>query len=142
MSSKIRNYKDLLQEEERLVELLKVQKLRLEADISDIKDEAKPVIDVFSIAGKLSVRHNSYALVNTVVDLIIARMFSKSPFLVWLIFPTILSNLSSHYIPKLVPVVKNLLAKKLRSNQKEKAEPPEFIPILPLKNGHKEEALL
>lgn len=143
MSSRITNYKELLAEEQRLLAQLKIQKMRIDADLSDLKNEAKPVIDVFSFAGKVVSRNNSNAVVNTLVDLLIARIFSKSNFFVWLIFPTLLSNLSSHLVPKLIPAIKQLAAKSRGSSKEHEAtrEDEEFIPTLVHENGHKEKVL-
>lgn len=138
MSNKIRNYKDLQEEEERLLTLLKLQKMRLEADIAELKNEARPVINVFSFAGKLTTRDNSHSMINAVVDLLIARMFAKSSFLVWLIFPTLISNLSSHYIPKLIPKLRHLIGKMQKDGEIPAEDSPDFIPVMPHENGHKE----
>jgi hypothetical protein len=113
----INTYDDLVRERERLKDLLKVQRTQIQRDFNDLKDEFKPVIHVSSTLGKLLSREDGKdpvvaAGTNIGIDLLTTTLFSKSNFLLRLILPAILKNLSSHYLPKPGPVIKKPIVKK------------------------------
>jgi hypothetical protein len=88
-----------------LKELLKIQKAQISKDLGEIREEFTPVVLASEMFGKLLNREDGKdALVatgtNLTIDLLVNKLFAKSNFLVRLILPVILKNLSSHYIPK------------------------------------------
>jgi len=104
---------DLLKEKERLTELLKIQKAQIAIDIMEVKEEFRPVVIASEMVGKLFSREDGKdALVSTgtnlTIDLLIGKIFSKSNFIVRLLLPAILKNLTSHYIPKAPPIRKSV----------------------------------
>jgi hypothetical protein len=106
----ITSYDDLLKEKERLKELLKIQRTQLTRDVTEIKEEFRPVVLASEMFGKLLNREDGKdAIVSTgtnlTIDLIIGQLFSKSNFLVRFLVPKILKNLTSHYIPKASPTL-------------------------------------
>lgn len=109
MNSKpISSYEDLCKERERLKELLKAQKVQIQRDIENLKDEFNPVVTLSENVSKLLSREDGKdpivtAGTNLTIDILVSKMFSKSNFFLKLIVPAILKNLSSHYIPKAAP---------------------------------------
>ena len=104
----VTSYDDLVKERERLKELLKIQKAQISKDLGEIREEFTPVVLASEMFGKLLNREDGKdALVatgtNLTIDLLVNKLFAKSNFLVRLILPVILKNLSSHYIPKAPP---------------------------------------
>lgn len=115
---KISSYQDLLDERQRLEEVIKVQKLRIRHDIDELKEEAKnqlkPVIDAAEFVKKLAApaTRNDTLLgigTNLTLEVLIRRLFAKSSMLVQLIFPTIVKNYSTHLLRSLL---KNLEEKR------------------------------
>ena len=114
-SRPISSYDDLCKERERLTELLKAQKVQIQNDIENLKDEFKPVVNLSENVGKLLSREDGKdplmtAGTNLTIDILVSKLFSKSNFLLKLILPAVLKNLSSHYIPKAVPPKRNSYA--------------------------------
>ena len=115
MNSKpISSYEDLCRERERLTELLKAQKVQIQRDIENLKDEFKPVVNLSENVGKLLSRGDGKdplmtAGTHLTIDILVAKLFSKSNFLLKLILPAVLKNLSSHYIPKTAPPTRKTL---------------------------------
>lgn len=104
----ISSYEDLLSEKERLKEILKIQKVQINKDLDEIREEFRPMVVASEMFGKLVKREDGKdALVTTgtniTIDLLISKLFSKSNFLIRLLLPVILKNLTSHYIPKTLP---------------------------------------
>ena len=113
----ISSYEDLCNEKERLTELLKAQKVQIQHDIENLKDEFKPVANLSDQIGKLLSRENGKdplmaAGTNITIDILVAKLFSKSNFLLKLVLPALLKNLSSHYLPKALPPKRNSYAMK------------------------------
>lgn len=107
----ISSYDDLKNEKERLKALLKTQKAIINVDIAEIREEFQPVVIASEMFGKLLNREDGKDAVvtagtNLTIDLLVSKVFSKSNFLIKLILPAILKNLSSHYIPKASPLQK------------------------------------
>lgn len=105
---RITSYEDLHREKERLSESLKMQRARITKDIDSIKEEFRPVVVASEMMAKLFHREDGKdGLVatgaNLTIDLLTQSLFSKSSFLVRLLLPNILKNLSSHYLPKATP---------------------------------------
>lgn len=112
MNSKpISSYDDLLKEKERLKELLKIQRGQIQKDIDSIGEEFRPVVIASEMFGKLLNREDGKdAIVSAgthlTIDLLVSKLFAKSNFLIRLLVPVILKNLTSHYIPKAPPLRK------------------------------------
>ena len=108
----ITSYEDLCQEKERLAELLKAQKVQIQRDLENLKDEFKPVVSLSENVSKLLAREDGKdplmsAGTNITIDILVAKLFSKSNFLLKLVLPALLKNLSSHYLPKALPPKRN-----------------------------------
>jgi len=108
----ISSYEDLCREKERLTELLKAQKVQIQRDLENLKDEFKPVVNLSDQVGKLLSREDGKdplvtAGTNITIDIIVAKLFSKSNFLLKLVLPALLKNFSSHYLPKALPPKRN-----------------------------------
>jgi hypothetical protein len=104
-SNPITSYEDLCREKERLAELLKAQKVQIHRDLESLKDEFKPVVSLSDNVGKLLSREDGKdpivtAGTNITIDILVNKLFAKSGFLLKLILPAVLKNLSSYYIPK------------------------------------------
>jgi hypothetical protein len=106
MNSKpISSYEELCQEKERLSELLKMQRVQIQRDFDNIKDELQPMVNLSENISKLLSREDGKdpivtAGTNITIDILVSKLLGKSNFLLKLILPAILKNLSSHYIPK------------------------------------------
>jgi hypothetical protein len=114
MNSKpITSYEDLCKERERLTELLKAQKIQIQRDVDNLKDEFRPVVNLSENVSKILSREDGKdplmtAGTNITIDILVAKLFSKSNFLLKMILPALLKNLSSHYIPKALPAKKQI----------------------------------
>ncbi len=111
-SRPISSYEDLCKEKERLSELLKAQKVQIQKDIESLKDEFKPVVNLSENVGKLLSREDGKdplmtAGTNIGIDILAMKLFSKSNFLLKLVLPAVLKNLSSHFLPNALPPKRN-----------------------------------
>lgn len=107
-SRPISSYEDLCREQERLTELLKGQRAQIQRDIEELKNEFKPVISLSENVTKLISRDDGKdplvaAGTNLGIDILVSRLFSKSNFLLRLVLPAILKNISSHLLPDAPP---------------------------------------
>jgi hypothetical protein len=110
-SRPISSYEDLCKEKERLTELLKAQKAQITKDIDELKDEFRPMVSLSENVGKLLSREDGKdplvsAGANIGIDIIVSSLFSKSNFLLKLVLPAILKNLSSHLLPPAAPALR------------------------------------
>jgi|GEM_PF-4187981 hypothetical protein len=117
MNSPISSYEDLCKEKERLTQLLKSQRAQIQRDIEELKDEFKPVVSLSENVSKLLSREDGkdplYAAgTNIGIDILVAKFFSKSNFLVKLVLPAILKNVSSHLLPDAPPSLRKPRFKK------------------------------
>lgn len=117
MNSPISSYEDLCKEKERLTQLLKSQRAQIQRDIEELKDEFKPVVSLSENVSKLLSREDGkdplYAAgTNIGIDILVAKFFSKSNFLVKLVLPAILKNVSSHLLPEAPPSLRKPRFKK------------------------------
>jgi hypothetical protein len=104
-SRPISSYEDLCREKERLSDLLKAQKVQIQKDIDELKNEFRPVLHLSDNVSKLLSREDGKdplvtAGTNLTIDILVSKLLGKSNFLLKLVLPAILKNLSSHYIPK------------------------------------------
>ena len=103
MTSSIRTYDDLLQEKQRLKELLRVQKEVIRQDIDEIKQELAPVKTAISFVGKLTTQDHTNPLLNgtmnTIIDLVVRKMvLGRAGWLTKFIVPFIVKNYASHFV--------------------------------------------
>jgi hypothetical protein len=115
MNSKpISSYEDLCREKERLQEMLKAQKVQIQKDLEHIKDEFRPVVSLSENVARLLSREDGKdpivtAGTNLTIDILVSKLLGKSNFILKMILPAILKNISSHYIPKAAPPKKQSL---------------------------------
>lgn len=100
---RIATYQDLLDEKERLKQLLSAQKELVRQDFNEIKAELAPVRNAFSFIGKVTTKDKSNPLLNgvadTVIDIFIKRMIlSRTGWITRLAVPFLMKNFSSHLI--------------------------------------------
>ncbi|MBT1712296.1 hypothetical protein KK062_28900 [Fulvivirgaceae bacterium PWU5] len=121
MNSIIRSHDDLLAEQERLRLQLKVQKEQIRDDLSEIKEEFKPVLSLVRVIGKFTSRETrNDAIVTTgsslAIDLLLKKFVSNN-LLARMFLPSLLKNVSSHVIfNNVAPFLGKLFKKKGRSN--------------------------
>ena len=101
--NKIKTYKDLVEEKERLQALLLVQKARIRDDFHVLKQEVKPAISAIAFLGKFTSRDKSSPLLtgftNMVIDIVLKKLvLARAGWLPKLILPLFAKNASSHYI--------------------------------------------
>jgi hypothetical protein len=106
-SRPISSYEDLRKEKERLTELLKAQKIQIHRDVDEIKIELRPMLTLSENVSKLFNREDGKdpivaAGTNIGIDILASKLLSKSNFVVRLILPSILKNISSYLLPKAV----------------------------------------
>lgn len=116
-SRPIKSYEDLCKEKERLTEVLKGQKAQIQRDIDELKNEFRPMVSLSENVGKLLSREDGKdplvaAGTNIGIDILVARLFSKSNFLLRLVLPAILKNISSHILPDATPTFRRPRFKK------------------------------
>jgi hypothetical protein len=119
--NKIRTYKDLLEEEQRLQLQLKAQEVLIRQDLADMKENIEPVRKLFNTVQKIFTRDNRVPVFNVglelVIDILLRRFilrragwFAKS------IVPYLVKNYSSHIIGEekrkaLVKKIRDVFAK-------------------------------
>src|SRR5262245_48324269 len=101
--NKIRTYNDLLQEEQRLVQQLKVHETLIRQDLVAMEEEFQPVIRVFNTAQKLFTRDQRVPVFNAglelLVDIVLRRfILAKSGLFTKIVIPYLVKNYSSHII--------------------------------------------
>ena len=114
MTKQIKTYKDLLEEKERLENLLKSQKQIVRDDMKHLGEHLEPVKSAFTTASKFFTRDNHNLLLNasanTLIDIFIKRiLLSKTGWITRLVVPFLVKNYSSHIISE----KKGTLLKKL-----------------------------
>jgi hypothetical protein len=123
MNKRITSYQTLLEEQQRLHDLLHDHKLQIMEDIKELKEEIKPVMRVVSFLGKLAIPNvttNSALNIGTGVALewILKRLIGSSNPLLRFVIPAIARNYSSHYLPKAIPFLQKLKDKIFSRNGK------------------------
>ena len=133
MSNRIRTYKDLLQEKQRLELLLATQKQVVIDEFSELqtlaKEEIKPVRKAVAFANMFMTKDRSSLLLSfgadKLIDFVMKKLLlKKAGWIMRLVIPFFLKNYSSH----LFSGKKNKFFKKLVSTFKKHSE-----------NGHQEE---
>ena len=119
--SKIKNYKDLLQEEQRLLSQLKTKEVEIRNNLAGVKRGLKPIGRVMNIISKFTTRDKTGAFSNFGldfgIDLIVRRfILAKAGWFTKILVPYLLKNYSSHIISeqqkaRIMEKVNNFFAK-------------------------------
>jgi len=101
--SKIRTYEDLLLEEQRLQEQLRVQENLIRQDLMAFRENLEPVRKVFSTAKKIFTRDNRVPVFNIGlelgIDLLLRRfILARAGIITRILVPYLVKNYSSHII--------------------------------------------
>ena len=103
MSRPIRKYEDLLEEEQRLLQQIKLHEKLIREDIAGIKEDMKPVSDVLGVFNKMATRDHTGPIINFSldfgIDLIVRRiLLARAGWITKIVIPFIIKNYSSHII--------------------------------------------
>lgn len=101
--SKIRTYKDLLAEEQRLQQVLKRQEIVIREDLISLKENIEPVRKVYDQVHKIFTRDNRVPLFNVglemSIDLLLRRfVLRRAGWFVKTFIPYVVKNYASHII--------------------------------------------
>jgi hypothetical protein len=101
----IETYADLMVEKDRLEKLLFIQKEAIIMDITELKKEFKPTMDLLLFISRLSTKNNNNPLVSTGVNfigdfLLKHILLAKSGWVVRLVIPFLIKNYASHELAK------------------------------------------
>lgn len=101
--SKIRTYQDLLQEEDRLKEQLKLQEVLIRQDLMAFKENLEPVKKVYDQVHKIFTRDNRVPVFNIGLELgidVLLRKFilRRAGWFARIFVPYLLKNYASHII--------------------------------------------
>jgi len=131
--NKIRTYNDLLKEEQRLEQQLKVQEAVIRKDLADFKENFEPVKRIFSTAQKIFTRDNRVPVFNIglelIIDILLRRVILKrAGWIAKSIVPYIVKNYSSHIMGEekrkaLVKKIRDVFSK-LRPGSRAAQQPP------------------
>ncbi len=119
--NKIKTYKDLLQEEQRLLAQLKETEVLIRDDIAGVKEGLKPIGNVVRTIGKFTTRDRTNAFANFgldfSVDLLVRRfLLARAGWFTKILIPYLIKNYSSHIISeqqraKLMEKINNFFSK-------------------------------
>lgn len=103
MIKPIRTYEDLMEEKERLNQLLAAQKELIRQDFNEIKQEFAPVRSAISLVGKFTSKDNRSFLLttatDTIIEILVRRMIlAKAGWFTRIVVPFFMKNFSSHVI--------------------------------------------
>lgn len=103
MSKSIKTYEDLLQEEQRLLQSLKTQEVRIREDMAGLQQGLQPVGKVFSFFQKMATRDHTGPLANFGIDfgidlLVRKLILARAGWFTKIFVPFIIKNYSSHII--------------------------------------------
>src|SRR3569833_2403299 len=101
--SKIRTYKDLLEEEQRLQQVLKSQEILIREDLVSMKENLEPVKKVYDQVHKVFTRDNRVPILNVglemSIDLLLRRfLLARAGWFAKTFVPYIVKNYASHII--------------------------------------------
>ncbi len=103
MNKAVKNYDDLLAEEQRLLMVLKNHENQIKRDFTAIKESMKPFNNALHVINKFTTRDPSGPLVNFgldfSIDLLVRRfLLARAGWLTKIVIPFIMKNYSSHII--------------------------------------------
>jgi len=101
--SNIRTYKDLLQEEQRLQQVLKAQEILIREDLVSLKENLEPVKKVYDQVHKIFTRDNRVPLFNVglemSIDILLRRLLlARAGWFAKTFVPYVVKNYASHII--------------------------------------------
>jgi len=101
--SKIRTYKDLLEEEQRLQQLLKSQEILIREDLVNMKENLEPIKKVYDQVHKVFTRDNRVPVFNIGleigIDMLLRRfLLARAGWFAKTFVPYIVKNYASHII--------------------------------------------
>ena len=119
--SKIKNYKDLLQEEQRLLSELKTKEVEIRNNLAGVRRGLRPIGRVMNTISKFTTRDKTGAFSNFGldfgIDLIVRRfILAKAGWFTKILVPYLLKNYSSHIISeqqksRIMEKINNLFSK-------------------------------
>lgn len=133
--SKIRTYKELLQEEQRLQMVLKSQEILIREDLVSLKENLEPVKKVYDQVHKIFTRDNRVPVFNIGlemgIDILLRRfLLAKAGWFAKTFVPYIAKNYASHLIgeEKRKAILKKIeeLFNKIRPKKERPAEAGSF----------------
>lgn len=103
MNHKIRTYEDLLEEQKRLMGILKGHEGLLKQDIAGVREGLKPVGNAMSVLNKIATRDQTGPLVNFGLefglDLVLRRfLLARAGWFTKIAIPYLVKNYASHLI--------------------------------------------
>jgi hypothetical protein len=101
--SKIRNYKDLLLEEQRLQQVLKSQEILIREDLVSLKENLEPIKKVYDQVHKVFTRDNRVPVFNIGlelgIDMLLRRfILARAGWFAKTFVPYVVKNYASHII--------------------------------------------
>jgi hypothetical protein len=119
MTKKITTYKEMLEEEDRLKQLLMFQEQQVQADIRGIKEELRPITNFGNTAKKFLTRKGGQAVTMLSIKLLVDGLvknfiLAKSGWFTRLAVPFFLKNYASHLAQepgKLMDKIKHMFGK-------------------------------
>jgi hypothetical protein len=121
MNKRIKTYEDLEQEQQRLLQELKVHEDLIKIDIAGLKEDLKPFNKVYKTLNKIATRDNTAPVMNfgmeMGIDILIRKfLLAKAGWLTKIVVPFVVKNYSSHFIgaekrEALMKKVKNIFIK-------------------------------
>jgi len=133
--SKIKTYQDLLQEEQRLQQILKSQEVLIREDLVNMKENLEPIKKVYDQVHKIFTRDNRVPVFNVGLELgidVILRRFllARAGWFAKTFVPYIIKNYASHIIgeEKRKAIIKKIeeMFNKIRPKKDKQAE---VVPI-------------
>jgi hypothetical protein len=102
-NNKIKNYEDLLEEQKRLMTILKGHEQLLKTDIAGVREGLKPVGNAFNFVNKMATRDQTGPLANFGLefglDLLLRRfILAKAGWFTKIAVPYLIKNYASHII--------------------------------------------
>ena len=103
MNKRIRTYEDLVEEQQRLVNVLKTQEATIKVDIAGVKQGLKPLGKAVNVVNKMATRDNTAPVLNfgleMGIDLLIRRVIlARAGWFTKIAIPFLVKNYSSHII--------------------------------------------
>jgi len=103
MNKRIKTYEDLVEEQQRLVSLLKTQESFIKVDIAGVKEGLKPFGRALTVVNKMATRDNTAPVLNfgmeMGIDLLIRRVvLARAGWFTKVVVPFLIKNYSSHII--------------------------------------------
>jgi hypothetical protein len=103
MSRSIKTYEDLLQEEQRLLGVLRGHEAVIKNDVAGLKEGLKPIRNAFRVFNKMATRDQTGPLMNFgidfSIDLLVRRLLlARAGWFTKIVVPFVIKNYSSHVI--------------------------------------------